>query len=98
MDNYYIILSTSVIIAFVHTILGPDHYIPFVALSKSMSWSLRKTLLITIICGIGHVLSSVLLGILGIMFGENLLRLVDIESKRGELAALLLLIFSFTYF
>jgi len=50
--------SAALLIGFVHCVCGPDHYIPFVAMSRVGVWSLRKTLLVTVICGIGHVLGS----------------------------------------
>jgi nickel/cobalt transporter (NicO) family protein len=99
MDNSLIILSWSaIIIGFTHTILGPDHYLPFIVIAKAKNWSLKKTLTTTAICGIGHVLSSVILGIIGIMLGAALLKLELIESFRGDIAAWLLFTFGFTYF
>ena len=67
-----VILFSAGTIAFLHTILGPDHYLPFVAMSKSGQWSLRKTSIVTILCGSGHVLSSVLLGVAGVGLGVAL--------------------------
>ena len=62
MENSIAILSvTAITLGFVHTILGPDHYLPFIVLSEARKWSLRKTMLITFLCGLGHVLSSVVL-------------------------------------
>jgi hypothetical protein len=67
MDNSIALLSvTAISIGFIHTILGPDHYLPFIVLSEARKWSLRKTMLITFFCGLGHVLSSVVLGLVGI--------------------------------
>ena len=68
MNSEVFILSlTAGSIAFMHTISGPDHYLPFVVLSKARNWSKIKTTWITILCGIGHVGSSVLLGLFGIV-------------------------------
>jgi hypothetical protein len=53
-------------IAFVHTILGPDHYLPFVAMAKARQWSMSKTLRITLMCGTGHLAGSVTLAALGL--------------------------------
>ena len=30
-----------------HTLIGPDHYLPFVALGKARGWSYSKTVLAT---------------------------------------------------
>lgn len=84
-------------IGFVHTLLGPDHYLPFIALSKARRWSLQKTILITLGCGLGHVLSSVILGFLGLGFGWAVGELVSIEDQRGTMAGWLLLSFGLLY-
>ncbi len=93
-----ILLFSAASIGFVHTLFGPDHYLPFIAMSKSGKWSLKKTTLITILCGVGHVLSSVLLGFVGIGFGVAVSKLISIESERGNIAAWLLIAFGFVYF
>ncbi len=99
MSNEIIILvGTAATIGFVHTVFGPDHYLPFIVLSKARQWGSIKTAVITLLCGIGHVLSSVVLGFIGIALGIAVFRLEAIESFRGELAAWLLIIFGFTYF
>lgn len=80
-----------------YSIFGPDHYLPFIVMSKSGKWSLRKTILITFLCGVGHVLSSVLLGFIGIAFGLTVTRLEAVESCRGNLAAWALIAFGIVY-
>ncbi len=98
MDNSIAILSvTAVSLGFIHTLLGPDHYLPFIVLSQAKNWSLRKTMWITFFCGIGHVLSSVLLGMAGILVGVSVSRLVDVESFRGNIAAWLFIAFGLVY-
>jgi ABC-type nickel/cobalt efflux system permease component RcnA len=98
MDNSIALLSvTAVSIGFIHTILGPDHYLPFIVLSKARNWSVRKTMLITFLCGIGHVLSSVVLGLLGIAVGISVTKLVSVESFRGNIAAWLFIAFGLVY-
>lgn len=78
-------------VAFVHTALGPDHYLPFVMLAKARGWTLRRTLWITAVCGVGHVLSSLLLGGIGIAAGVALGAIESVEAQRGEVAAWALL-------
>ena len=80
-------LAATVAVALVHTALGPDHYLPFVMLSRARHWSLRRTLWITAVCGIGHVVSSLLLGGLGIAAGVALGALESVEAQRGAIAA-----------
>lgn len=98
MTDYSFILITAISVGFIHTLLGPDHYLPFIALSKTCKWGYKKTAIITLICGIGHVGSSVIIGLVGILFGISLDFLVNLESFRGDFAAWLLLVFGFTYF
>lgn len=81
-----ILLVTAASIAFLHTAAGPDHYLPFVALARSGNWSYRKTLLWTIVCGTGHILSSVLLGLGIAALGWSLTRISAVEAARGSYA------------
>ena len=80
-----------------HTLLGPDHYLPFVVLARARGWSKAKTVLITVLCGLGHVGSSVALGTAGIAVGVAVSRLEWIESARGDVAAWLLTAFGLVY-
>lgn len=93
-----ILVTTAATIGFIHTLFGPDHYLPFIVMARARKWSYYKTILITVICGFGHVLSSVLLGFLGIAFGIAVLKLETIESFRGSIAAWALIAFGLTYF
>ncbi len=98
MSNELIILLWSAAsIGFVHTILGPDHYLPFIMIAKARQWRLTRTLNLTALCGIGHVLSSVLIGVIGIIIGTQLQKLTWIESIRGNLAAWGLIAFGLVY-
>jgi threonine/homoserine/homoserine lactone efflux protein len=97
MIDTYILLNAAVISAFTHTILGPDHYVPFIVMSKARGWSLKKTLLTTVYCGIGHVGSSVLIGFVGIAIGYGITRIEALESIRGSLSGWAFFIFGFTY-
>jgi len=85
-------------IGFFHTIFGPDHYLPFVVMGKARGWSLAKTSVITFLCGLGHILSSVVLGFIGIIFGIAVMRLEAFEAFRGNIAAWALIGFGFAYF
>jgi sulfite exporter TauE/SafE len=98
MDYSIALLSvTAISIGFIHTLLGPDHYLPFIVLSQAKRWSFRKTMLITFLCGLGHVLSSVVLGLIGIAIGISVTRLVSVESFRGNIAAWLFIAFGLVY-
>jgi sulfite exporter TauE/SafE len=91
------LLLAAVGIALVHTLAGPDHYLPFVMLSRARKWSARKTLWVTAVCGLGHVASSLVLGAVGVAVGVSVGAIEGMESARGELAAWLLVGFGAAY-
>lgn len=92
-----VLIYTAASIAVIHTVIGIDHYIPFVVMSKTNNWRIPKTIFIVILCGLGHVLSSVILGVFGILLGSQLSLLVGIEEFRGELAKWFLMAFGTVY-
>ena len=92
-----VLLGATASLAVVHTLLGVDHSLPFVALGRARGWTLRRTLLVTATCGVGHVASSVALGALGVALGIATDALLWLESTRGELAAALLIGFGLAY-
>ena len=97
-SEIWIIAGTAATLGLVHTVLGPDHYLPFIVIGRARKWTLRKPLLISFFCGLGHVLSSVVLGFIGIALGIAVTRLEGAESFRGGIAAWLLIGFGFAYF
>jgi nickel/cobalt transporter (NicO) family protein len=96
-EGLWWLLGTAVGIGFFHTLIGVDHSLPFVVLGRAQGWSVKKLLAITALCGTGHVLSSVLLGFVGIGFGVAVGRLEWIEGRRGEISAWLLIGFGLAY-
>lgn len=92
-----LLLGTSATLAIVHALLGVDHSLPFVALGRARGWTLARTLLVTAVCGAGHVASSAAIGALGVGLGIAADALLWLESARGELAAALLLGFGLAY-
>jgi nickel/cobalt transporter (NicO) family protein len=92
-----LLCGTAATIAFVHTLLGPDHYLPFVAIAKSRGWSLGRTMRTTLLCGSGHIVGSVVLGFIGIYASIQLGSLEWIEGLRGDMAAWALVSFGLVY-
>lgn len=86
MPEGELLFGTAVAISLIHTVSGPDHYLPFIALSKARNWSLATTLGWTIVCGIGHIVSSLLLGVIGITMGWTLSATNWLAYVRGGLA------------
>lgn len=92
-----LLCGTAATIAFVHTLLGPDHYLPFVALAKSRQWTVAKAMRMTLLCGSGHIVGSVVLGFIGIYASIQLNALEWIEGLRGDIAAWALISFGLVY-
>jgi threonine/homoserine/homoserine lactone efflux protein len=92
-----ILIVTAITIACLHTLTGPDHYLPFIALSKARGWSFTRTLMWTIICGCGHVWSSVLLALGGSAIGWSLSKVSWLENVRGGIAGWVMLLFGLIY-
>jgi ABC-type nickel/cobalt efflux system permease component RcnA len=84
------LMVTALVVGITHTLLGPDHYLPFVALSKARKWTTGRTLGVTFLCGMGHVFGSIILGSIGLAAGWSLGGMEAIESIRGSIAAWLL--------
>ncbi len=84
-----VLLLTAVVTGVLHTITGPDHYLPFIAIAKSRHYGWFKTLLWTLVCGIGHVGSALLLAAGFLLFAELLseAQLEWVEAWRGDIAA-----------
>lgn len=96
-DELYALMATAAGLGFIHTVLGPDHYLPFVMMSRAQKWSRIKTIWITFLSGLGHVLSSVVLGLAGVALGIAVFHLEHVESVRGDIAAWLLFSFGIVY-
>ncbi|MEE9461837.1 MAG: sulfite exporter TauE/SafE family protein [Bacteroidales bacterium] len=96
-DNLTALTITAASLAFVHTVLGPDHYLPFIVMSRARKWTIYKTSWVTLLSGFGHVISSILLGTIGIGVGIALNKLEFMESVRGDLAAWLFVLFGLGY-
>lgn len=93
-----ILAVTAASIGFFHTLFGPDHYLPFIMMARARRWSLLKTNWITLLCGLGHVGSSVLVGAIGVAAGISVGKLESLEAFRGDIAAWLFIVFGLGYF
>lgn len=84
------LLLSALTLGFVHTISGPDHYLPFIVMAQTRKWTMAKTMWIVAICGLGHVLGSVVIGLIGIGAGIVVGKLEFFEGIRGSLASWML--------
>ncbi len=98
MNSTFIVLAlTAASISIIHTAAGPDHYLPFIVLSRSRKWTMTKTIFLTIACGFAHVFSSVLLGLMGVYLGWHLNKISWFQDIRGNMSGWALLLFGFIY-
>jgi nickel/cobalt transporter (NicO) family protein len=96
-EELSILALSAAAIAFFHTLMGPDHYLPFIAMARARGWSLARTATITVLCGAGHILSSVLLGAVGIALGLAASFFEPLDEIRGSLAAWAFMSFGLVY-
>lgn len=96
-DQIVYFSATGALLGFIHTLLGPDHYVPFIFMSKARKWSMTRTLSITALCGLGHVASSIALGFIGIALGIGVSKLTSVEGVRGDWAAWAFTVFGLIY-
>lgn len=91
-----VLLASAVSVAFFHS-LAPDHWLPFVALAKSSRWKIPHLAGIATLAGIGHVTSSLLIGVIGLGAGWAVHRMEGVEAFRGSVAIWLLIGFGMAY-
>lgn len=91
------LLIAAASVAFLHTLIGVDHYLPFILIGRARGWTLKRTLGLTAICGVGHVVGSVILGFVGVGLGVAVERMEIIEGFRGSIAAWGLIAFGLIY-
>lgn len=65
------IIAGTLIISLLHAVI-PNHWLPVLAIGKKEGWSLAETSSITFIAGIAHVLSTILIGFLLGLIGNEL--------------------------
>ena len=92
------LISIVALTGIIHTLMGPDHYLPFIALAKARSWSRKTTLWVTSLCGIGHILSSAVIVYLALGLRLSLKSLHVINSYRSDFAAWALIALGCAYF
>ena len=90
-------MGSTAVVALTHTLFGPDHYLPFIVMAKARRWSLWKTTWLTFVCGLGHVASSVIVAIIGILTGITIAEVEIFEGVRGDLAAWAFILFGLIY-
>ena len=67
----YSIIIGSLLISLLHAVI-PNHWLPVLAIGKKEGWSLAETTRITFIAGMAHVISTVIIGLLLGLIGNEL--------------------------
>jgi len=67
----YSIIVGSFLISLLHAVI-PNHWLPVLAIGKKKGWTLAETTRITFIAGMGHVVSTVIIGVLLGIIGSEL--------------------------
>jgi len=96
-DGILLLVTTTAGVALAHTLLGPDHYLPFIAMVRARQWTRAKALRITLLCGLGHIAASLGLGFVGIGVGVTMAQWTVLEGLRGSVAAWVLILFGLGY-
>lgn len=65
------LLAGTALLSVFHALI-PSHWLPVIAVAKRQHWPTRRTLLVTLLAGAAHVLSTVLLGSLFAALGGAL--------------------------
>lgn len=89
-----VLSAAAITLGSLHSI-APDHWVPFAALARAQGWSRGKTARVTALCGFGHVTVSVLLGVLALVFGLEMLKVVG--QRMEAVAGILLVVFGLLY-
>jgi nickel/cobalt transporter (NicO) family protein len=70
------ILVGSILISLLHALI-PNHWLPVLAIGRKEGWTLAETSRVTLVAGIAHVASTVIIGVLLGMIGGELTEHID---------------------
>jgi nickel/cobalt transporter (NicO) family protein len=56
------LITGSIILSLIHVAV-PSHWLPIAVLGKSEKWTVRETMLITLLAGLAHAIGTILLGL-----------------------------------
>ncbi|WP_428897252.1 hypothetical protein Dip518_001039 [Parelusimicrobium proximum] len=96
MELMYLLVVAGIGIG--HTVLAPNHYLPFIVLGKVNNWGIGKTLSVTALCGLAHIIGSTVLGLVGAFLGYALINIEGVDEYRHIISAGILVLFGLLYF
>jgi hypothetical protein len=88
------LMAGSFILAATHSI-NPDHWFPFIMVGRAKKWKTTWVLGLACLAGIGHVGTSVIIGLVGVFAKKGLAK--DIAVLLENATPLLLILFGFSY-
>lgn len=88
------ILTGSLVISLLHAVI-PNHWLPVVAIGRKEGWGLGETTRTTFISGLSHVISTVIIGMLLGLIGEELTEQMD--SFTHVIAPVVLILMGFYF-
>jgi hypothetical protein len=78
-------------IAAMHALI-PSHWLAFAVVGRAQRWTMRHTLFVTALAGSGHILITVVLGLLLAVVGKELHRAIPPPLEHAATAGLLILL------
>ncbi len=88
------LITGALVLSILHGII-PNHWLPVLAISKKEKWNLSETTRVTLIAGLAHAASTVLIGVLLALIGAKLA--VIVESFTAFVAPALLVALGIFY-
>jgi nickel/cobalt exporter len=88
------LITGSLVLSVLHAII-PNHWLPVLAISRKEKWDLAETSRVTLIAGLSHAASTVLIGVMLALIGAGLA--VFVESFTAFIAPALLVALGLFY-
>ena len=96
-QSLVLLMATAALLGAGHTIIAPHHYLPFAAVGKSAGWSNAKTLFVTLLCGLGHLASSLVFAGIAVALTFGAASVEYFQHFRGDIAQFVFLGFALAY-
>ncbi len=88
------LITAALVLSILHGVI-PNHWLPILAISKKEKWDLSETTRVTLIAGLAHATSTVLIGVLLAFIGAKLA--IVVESFTAFIAPGLLVMLGIFY-
>ena len=83
------LLAGTVSIAALHALI-PSHWLAFAVVGRQQKWSLRQTLTVTALAGLGHILLTIVMGLLLANVGKEIAKKIPPVMEHAVSACLLI--------